>query len=213
MKKSLIISIFILCIFLCGCASKQKEPRERSDTYIADINAFQVGTFHLYASANLGKPKITDFIVYFSPRTNNISVQGKVGVNSFQATFSYKERLSLAEAQAKYLAAFETNSIPDIKPKAKNAYSKGKSTVMWGALGLTHEAYANYYTNAQYLEPDKPYFKITCESTRMEGEEQISSPKVGIYISPTQWESIYEVCNQEHLLEMTDEILEEAQAF
>ncbi|MBO4639033.1 MAG: hypothetical protein J5710_04690 [Treponema sp.] len=213
MKRKFITISVIILVLLSSCASKQKIKRERSETFIADINAFEVDTFHLYSSSNLNNPKINDFEVLFIPRTNEILVTGKVSVNIIQIVFSYKERQNLAEAHAKYLDALNANAIPDVKPKAKNAYSKGKTTVLWGAMGPTHEVDTNYYTNAQYLEPNKPYFKITCESAQVQGVEHVSSPKICLYISPSQWEQIMEACNQEHLVEMTDEILAQAEAF
>ena len=218
MKKSInilstIVLSILLTIFLSACASTEKPPRERSETYIADVNPFEVETFHLYASLLTRKPKIHDFTVTFYPRTNYVFVKGRVGVDVVRFGFSYAERQSLLKAHDKYIEAYEASAIPNVKPNKKNAYSKGFAPVEWGVTGTPHSVYTTYMTNAQYLEKDKPYFKITFDPAEEEGREQISSPRLNIFLSPSQWETIIEVLGQEHLEEMTDAILEEANAF
>lgn len=215
MKKSLftLITLSLLFITLTGCASKQKTPKERSETFIADINPFAVENFHLYTSKSINKPTISDFTVYFAPKTNYVLLSSKIGVNFVRIDFSYAERLALNEAKNKYLQAYESNSIPDEKPKKKNAYSTGKIQVSWGVAGLTHFVNTTYITHAYYLEPGKPYFRIEIEPAEEAGNEHVYSPSFCIYISPSQWESIVQACNQDNMVALTDAILEQAEAF
>lgn len=215
MKKSLItiLSIISLLITLTACASKQKAPKERSEKFIADVNPFAVENFHLYTAKTVRKPTISDFTLYFAPKTNYVLLSTKIGVNFVRIDFSYDERLSLQEAKDNYLQAYEAGTIPDEKPKKKNSYSTGTIQVSWGVAGLTHFVNTTYITNAYYLEPDKPYFRISIEPGEEEGNEHVYSPSFYIYISPSQWESIVEACNQEHLVALTGEILAEANEF
>lgn len=212
MKKFILLTIVIVLLFSC-CATKQISPKERNESFIADINAFDIDSFHLYASSsNIGKIKITDFNVSFAPRSNYLMVTGRVGVNAVRIAFSYEERKSLLEAKKAYIDAYEQNTIPDEKPTKKNKYSQGTVSVEWGVAGFAHDVETTYITNAQYLEKDKPYFRILFNQTESEADK-VYSPKISIYISPSQWEKIIEACNQEHLVELTDKILEEANAF
>ena len=215
MKKSIFTFLIILSISILftACASTEKPPRVRSETFIADVNPFEVETFNLYASLLSRKPKIHEFTVTFYPRTNYIYVKGRVGVDIVRFGLSYAERQSLLKAHDKYIEAYEASAIPNVKPNKKNAYSKGYVPLQWGVTGTPHSVDTTYMTNAQYLEKDKPYFKITFDPTPEEGEEHISSPRLNIFISPTQWERIIEILGQEHLEQMTDAILEEANAF
>ena len=214
MKKSIFITLLILiCTFFTACASKDKPPRERDETFIADLNAFEIETFHVYASMLKRTPKIHDFTVTFYPRSNYIFVKGRVGVDIVRFGLSFDERKSLQSAHDKYLEAYEAGTLPTGKPNKKNAFSKGYSELQWGVTGTPHSVVTTYQTNVQYLEPNKPYFKITFVPAEEEGREHISSPRLNIFISPAQWEKIYEVCNQERLVQMTDEILAEAQEF
>ena len=212
-KQILITSLVLLTALFTACASKPKEVRPRGDDFVADINAFDVATFHLYANLNLGSPKVCDFYFTFAPRTNTLFVKGRVGVDVVRIGLSYSERQSLLQAHDLYLQAYETSSIPDVKPTKKNAWSKGSAKVEWGVAGPGHEVQTSYRTNAQYLEPGKPYFKLTFDPASEKGEEHVSSPRINIYISPAQWEQILEACNQDQLVQMTDEILAQAEAF
>ena len=121
-KQILITSLVLLTALFTACASKPKEVRPRGDDFVADINAFDVATFHLYANLNLGSPKVCDFYFTFAPRTNTLFVKGRVGVDVVRIGLSYSERQSLLQAHDLYLQAYETSSIPDVKPKKKRVF-------------------------------------------------------------------------------------------
>ena len=215
MKIRFLLPIFLLSVLIAftSCASKEKPPRERDETFIANINPFEVETYHVYATVNIGKPKVSDFYVTFAPRTNYLFIKARLGIDVVRIGFSYEDRMMINDAVNQYLEAYENGTIPDVKPTKKNAYSKGTVLFEWGATGLAHQVVTNYRTNAQYLEPNKPYFLISIDSKAEEGTDHVSSPRIGIYISPSQWENIIEKCSQENLEAMTDEILAEAEAF
>ena len=216
MKKSLLyISILCTIILATGCASNSKipEPRERDETFIADINSFSLDTVHLYTQRKAGKPKVNDLTLSFSPRNNYVYVSTKIGINFVRIGFSYNERVSLKEAQQTYIDAYTSKSIKNEKPNKKNAYSTGGATVEWGTTGYSRLANATYMTNVCFLEANKPYFRIYFIASQADGEEQIYSPAFSIYISPAQWNKILELCNQETLVAQTDEIIAQANEF
>ena len=214
MKKTLftLITIITFLITLTACASTEKPPRQRDDTFIADINSFTLDTVHLYTQRKTGKPKINDLVISFDPRTNYVNINTKIGIDFVKIGLSYEERKSLFDAYNKYIEALYSNGIPNEKPTKKNAYTKGYAFVYWGAAGLSYGANAPYMTNAYYMEPTKPYFRITF-SAGADEEEHVYSPSFSVYISPTQWETLIEMCNQEHLVALTDEILAQANEF
>ena len=198
---------------LSSCASKDKPPRERSETFVADISSFSVDSFHLYSCLNVGKPKVCDFDVTFAPRNNYVYIQSRIGVNIVKIGFAYEDRVMINEAVQKYLEEYENGTITRAKPSKKNAYNKGTVLMEWGGVSLAHRVVSPFITNVEFLEPSKPYFRLLCNAVAEEGGDHIYSPKVYIYISPSQWQAIYDACNQEHLIDMTDEILAEANAF
>ena len=198
MKTKLALSIFILTLFvtLSSCASKEPAPpRERDESFIADINPFSLETIHLYTQRKIGNPKPGDLALSFDPRTNYIYVSTKIGLDFVKIGLSYQERKSLYQAYNKYIEALNANAIPNEKPNKKNAYTTGYSVMYWGVAGYSYEANAPYMTNAYYMEPNKPYFRLTYSAGSDKNDSQIYSPSFNIYISPAQWEHIIELCN------------------
>ena len=215
MKKTLLTFIIALSVLLSftSCASKEKPPRERDETFVADIDQFVVETLPLYASFSMNKPKIQEFTFIFFPRSNYIFVRGRVGIDQVEAGFSYNERQKLIQAKDLYLQEYETNSFSKEKPSKKNSYSTGDVYFRWGSAGLTHSTDTTYMTNVQYILDGKPYFRLLFEQAKEDDGSGNSSPRINVYISPAQWETILEACSQERLEAMTDEILAQANAF
>ncbi len=208
------ILLLTLTITLTACASKEKPPRERDETFVGDINPFNVGTFHLYASFGISRPKVCDFYATFYPRSNMLYLKGQVGIDIVQAGFSFNERKSISSAKDKYLESYTEGTIKKEKPTKKNAISTGYVPFNWGVLSPGYHTTTQYITNVEFILENKPYFRIQFQQTRGEGDDEgQSSPKTNIYISPSQWETIVQACNQARLEEITDEILEEANTF
>ena len=128
-KQTLLITsiLFALSLTACASTSKTQTPRERDETYIADLDSFEVETFNLYTARKNNKTKISPLTVTFAPRTNNVYVDTKVGMNYIRIILSYQERMALKEAHDIYLEQFEAKTIKIEKPTKKNAYSNGAS--------------------------------------------------------------------------------------
>lgn len=214
MKKHIILlTIIITLLISTGCASKEKPPRERDETYIADINPFTLDTYHWYTKKSMGKYKISDFTVSFAPRTNYIFLSTKIGINYVRVGFSYEERKALQQAFDQYYEELNTNTISRQKPNKKNTYYKGTALVDWGTTGLSRQTNTFYYTHAEFLESNKPYFRIQIMGAEEPEGSQVYSPSFCIYLSPAQWEILTLAWDQELLVDQTDKILEEANAF
>ena len=216
MKKLflLLLTFFTITLFVsCASTSKETAPRERDETFIADISSFKLDTLHLYTQLKTGKPKINDLSLYFDPKTNFLIVNTKIGIDYVRLGFTYDERKALFEAYNKYIEDYENGTIPTEKPTKKNAYTTGMALIGWGVTNYSYEADSKYITNAYYLTAEKPYFRLYFNAGADFTDKSIYSPVFSIYISPAQWETILELCNQEALEARVDEILEEADAF
>lgn len=211
MKKRniLLTTVLFTVILFTGCASKQKIKKERSENFIADIDQFSIGEFHLYTRMTISAPKISDFSFSFIPRTNNIAIRTKITPDYVQLFFSYAERQKLKKAAEEYLDNYNNGLIKNEKPTKKNAFYTSNIPCSWGMLGYSHDIQVTYSTNIEYLEPDKPYFRLKFNSIT-DPEDGSTSPAFSIYISPAQWRTIFEMCNQEILVSKVDEILQEA---
>ena len=211
--KLLPLVIILFTIFtITSCASKHKVAKERSDTFIADIDSFEIDEIPLYASLAIANPKAKNFVLDFYPRTNNISIEGRIAPDAVYIVFDYAERKKLYEAAQQYIQAYEEGSITDEKPTKKNALCTGNVPLMWGVVGLSHSLNVNYAANIEYLEPNKPYFRLKFDATD-DYSDQSTSPAINIYISPSQWQTLFEMCDQATLEARCDEIVEQAEAF
>ena len=213
-KALKIVTYTLIAMLFVACASKEKTPRERDEFFVADISPIEIGTYHLYASFGLSKPKICDFNISFYPRTNVVYIKGRVGMDIIMVGFNYKERQSIGQAKDKYIEAYKNHTLKNEKPSKKNSFSTGTLPFGWGALSPSYHATVNYLTNAEYILENKPYFRIRFESTRGLGDDsKVSSPRTSIYISPAQWEQITKDCSQENLESLADEVLNQANNF
>ena len=214
MKKALyiLISVLLSATIFTSCASKHLVQKERSDTFIADMDSFYINDIHLYSSLAMNNPKICDYELDFYPRSNSISIQGRVSVDSVYIVFPYAERVKLYNAAQEYLSAYENNEIKNEKPTKKNAFFTSEASLMWGVLGLSHSLKVKYSANTEYLEPNKPYFRLKFEATD-DYTDNSTSPAINIYISPSQWQTIFELCDQETLEAKCDEIIAQAETF
>lgn len=217
MKKTRIFTAFLfICLCLSSCASKkelQEKPElERTEDYIADLTPIFLGNLHLYTKQSVNAPKITDFDVYFNPRTNTISLSFKLGLNVVQLSYSYSERKEIYDSAKQYIFNYENNLITVVKPTSKNAYLKGKAPISWGVFGLVYSTITKYQANTEYLWIDKPYYRLKYDTAKA-NDDDANSPSFSIYISPSQWQNIFEMCNQAVLESKVDDILEQADVF
>ncbi len=218
MKKiffPLIITLSLLFVTI-SCASKKELKEqpviERSENFIANLNTFFVGNLNLYTKRSLGNPVISQFDVYFSPRTNSILLAGKLGIDVIQIEFTYAERKNIYTAALQYISNYENGLISQEKPTTKNAYIKGNVPISWGVFGYTYDAVTKYQVNTEYLWIEKPYYRFKLEAAPAE-DENGSSPAFSIYVSPSQWQTIFELCDQATLEARCDEVVEQAEEF
>ena len=126
--------------------------------------------------------------------------------------FSYSERKKLKECAEQYIQSYENKTITNEKPTEKNALLKSSVPFGWGVFGYTHTMTVKYAVNIEFLESEKPYFRMKFEATT-DYEDGSTSPAVSIYISPSQWQTIFQMCDQAALEAACDEIIGQAEAF
>ncbi|MBO4532114.1 MAG: hypothetical protein J5726_00245 [Treponema sp.] len=213
MKTKFLFPLLIIIILITSCASKEKPVRERDETFVADVPGFVVKELPLYAAFGLSSPKIYNFKATFYPRTNYLYVSARIGIDVIEIGFSYKERMMLKDAKEKYIELYSNGLIENKKPNKKNAFASGTVEFNWGTSSPSRSSIVPYYVNTQYILDNKPYSRLFFEQTKESNGGEFSSPRISIYISPSQWEKIVEACNQERLIQMSDEILKEAEDF
>ena len=204
--------IIITILIITSCVTTPKVPKERSETFIANIDQFYIGELHLYTRMTINNPKISDFELTFAPRSNYVIANVKIGLDVIKIGFSYKERMIIKDIAEEYIVDYQNGLLKNEKPTNKNALLKSVVPLSWGVFGYSHSVDVKYYVNIEYLESDKPYFRLRFEATD-DLEDGSTTPAFSIYISPSQWQKIFEICNQKSLEAQVDKILAQAEAF
>lgn len=208
-KKILLIILTALLLILTGCESTPKPPKVRGDDWIADLGPFNMDYIRCQEGGSFGKISPVDLVMYLYPRSNTLEIRWKSGMNYICWDLSKKDRDAITECAQKYLAAYNEKNLPEQKPSKKTAWWSGILPIAWGVGGFTYTTKANSYITYNYAEEGKPYFMIHSDPTRAPDEENVSSPKVSIYMSPAQVEKLIELISQENLNAEVDAILDE----
>ena len=78
------------------------------------------------------------------------------------------------------------------------------------AIVIMKRELATYFTNYEYLEENKPYFKLKVNATPYPEEENVSSPNLELFFSPSQLETLINVVNYEVIYAKVEELKSEA---
>lgn len=208
-SENVLLSIFLcfMCMFVFSCVSTPKEIRESNPNFLGDFEPFYLGEVLCLSGSTLGNIKPLEVHLYFAPRTNDIQARFRSGMNNICLTWTPEERERLNSSIEKYIALYSGDKkMENRKPTKKNAFEVGKIEILWGLSGYTRDTLANYFTNYQYLEENKPYFKINVSATPYAEEEHVSSPSVELFFSPSQLETLIELTDYELILEKLKEL-------
>lgn len=213
MKKS-VFFLAVCCLLLTSCKStKIKPPRERDEFYLADLEDFELDKVSCLSAFGKSDAKATELYFYASPRTNNIYFYFKLGIDQVRVSFTYAERCAIYESFNRYLEIIQNSKLDNRNPTKKNSFNIGKTDLGWGMGGISRIVNTEYSTNYQFLEKNKPYFKVQFYSAQVETEKNIGSPYFAIYMSPAQIRKVMEICDQDKIISEIDRVLNEAYIF
>lgn len=203
LNKSILLTLLLISLFtLFSCASMSTKEKEVDPNFIADFDPFYLGELICLSESSLNKIKPTTINFYFNPRINCIETRFKDGMNNISLLWTPEQRELLSQSILEYMALYNSDTkMEDRKPTKKNAFYNSKIQLSWGLTGYSRTTDANYYSNYQYLEPNKPYFKLNFVPTPYQFEENVSSPKIELFFSPNQLEKLFEITDYDLILE------------
>ncbi|WP_428769697.1 hypothetical protein V1L52_11200 [Treponema sp. HNW] len=218
------VAVLMFVFISLSCKSVQKVPNGQSAEQSADPDF--LGDFDPIRLENVmalrsvfGKVKPTEIRLYFVPRTNIVEAHLRDGMNAVVLMFTAEQRRTLAQgielygnAYAEY-AGGNRAAMPERKPNRKSSFNRGELSIAWGVIGLARTAETEFRTNYEYLEKGKPYFMLTAESADSSEDSSIQSPRVDLYFSPAQLQTLLEVTEQASLQKQVDILNEKAFAF
>ena len=194
-----------------SCTTVQKAEKEVDPYFLGDFNSFYIGDVMCLNKSTFGNSKPVELNLYFSPRTSAIEARFILGMNKICIEWSPEECKALFSSIEKYSVLMNSEvKLEDRKPTKKNAFNNGKVYIYWGMSGYTRDTLATYFTNYEYLEENKPYFKIKVNATPYTKEENVSSPNVDLFFSPSQLETLLSVVDYEAIYAKVEELKAEA---
>ena len=213
MKKNIFISflVLLLVIFSFSCSSFRIVEKEPDPYYLGDFNPFYIGDVMCLSKSTFGSSKPVELNFYFAPRTSNIEVRFTSGMNKVLLAWTPEECKAIFSSIEEYSELINSGvKLENRKPTKKNAFYNGKVDIYWGVGGYTRDTLATYFTNYEYLEENKPYFKVKVNATPYEKEENVSSPNLDLFFSPSQLENLINVVNYDTIYAKVEELKTEA---
>ena len=231
MKKIFNITFLITLFLLISCATKTNENFEdnysdddygiennvieapqSNDNFIGDFDPIKMQDFiFLQKSKKTVKPKEIKS-VYLVPRTNTIELTFRDSVNEITFALNKYEREKLIKAGEAFLEQYDSRTVPHQKINSKTAYYSSKTPLWFGVLNSATSCTKNdYYTNCEFIDK-KPYFLIKFVPSRTDNG-QTFTPKLSLYMSPTQLREFVEVIKQENLNILVEEFKTKAYTY
>ena len=213
MKKNIFISVLVLVfvLFSFSCSSLRTVEKEPDPYYLGDFNPFYIGDVVCLTKTTFGNTKPLEMNLYFAPRTSDIEFRFNSGMNKILLSWTPEECEALISSIQTYseLINGETK-LENRKPTKKNAFYNGNVGIYWGVGGYTRDNIATYFTNYEYLEENRPYFKVKVNATPYPEEEYVSSPNIEMFFSPSQLETLITVIDYEAIYAKVEELKTEA---
>lgn len=214
--KSLITIIFALTFI--SCASKTSddydytydyteaeseyidasEP-EYSENFLANLDPVELQP--LYFLKKSGKKVSPKEIkrVYLVPRTNAIEMHFHDSVNQVAIVLRKAERDKILDTCRLFLQQYDDKTLPHVKVKKKNAYFESTCSVWYGPLTPSNGCEKNiYYMITEFIDK-RPYLLLRFAPTQTTTGINQSTPKISLYMSPSQIRDFLEVMDQENL--------------
>ena len=170
-----------------------------SENFLANIDPVDLEPLYfLKKSGKKVKPREVKK-VGLVPRTNAVEFHFRDSPNEVAVILRKGERDKILEACNTFLTQYEEKTVPHVKTSMKNAYFTSTCSLWFGVLSAASGCERNrYYVIPEFIDK-RPYLLIRFAPTRTTSGEDTYTPKVSLYMSPSQVRDFIEVMNQESL--------------
>ena len=235
-KNSLLILSCIFCLGIISCASKKSDSQVAYDenydytldeseiihiaepaaneNFVADIDPVDLAPlFFLRKSGKTVKTREVK-TVGFVPRTNALEFHLRDDVNEVAIILRKAERDKILKACKTFLEQYESRTLVHQKVNRKTAYFNSKCSVWFGLLSPVIGCERNdYYVNYEFIAK-RPYLLICFVPSRTTSDGGKNfTPKVSLYMSPSQIRDFMEQISQEKLEEAIQDIKSKAYTY
>ena len=183
-----------------------EEDEESNENFLADIDPVELAPLYfLRKSKNTMKP-LEVRKVALVPRTNALEFHFRETANDIAIILRKAERDKILEACNTFLSEYESKTLAHRKTNSKTAYFKSKCSVWYGLMSPNVGCEANeYFVNYEFVNK-RPYLLIRFLPTRTTSDHGKNfTPKISLYMSPSQIRDFIEQIDQEKLEQSIEE--------
>ena len=215
MKKCLYgLIVLFAFLLLAGCATTSKKTEEESPylTTLGDFSPFKLGdAISLWKSGDDVSP--CEMELYCIPRSNKIEIHFSKYIDKICLILDAQDCALFEECVKAYMEDYNSsNFVKNYKPTRDNSYGRMFPSISWGVFGYGYNADIKAYFNYEIIG-GKPYFSMMLDQASDKSSTDIYSPKMTMYFSPSQLETILEITSPETIGEYIKELEAEAYTF
>lgn len=151
--------------------------------------------------------------IYLIPRTNTVELTFRDNVNTITVILNKTEREKIISACNTFLQQYDEKTLPHHKVNSKTAYITSQCSLWFGVLSRSTGTSKNdYYINCEFIDK-RPYLLLHFIPSRCENKTDVFTPKVSLYLSPTQVKDFIAQISQENLNILINELENKAYTY
>lgn len=151
--------------------------------------------------------------IYLIPRTNTVELTFRDSVNTITVILNKTEREKIISACNTFLQQYDEKTLPHHKINSKTAYITSQCSLWFGVLSRSTGTSKNdYYINCEFIDK-RPYLLLHFIPSRCENKTDVFTPKVSLYLSPTQVKDFIAQISQENLNILINELENKAYTY
>jgi hypothetical protein len=215
MKKSILFFCVLSAFFLlAGCATTTKKTEKESPylTTLGDFSPFELGdAISVWKDGDDVTP--CEMTLYCVPRTNKIEIHFSRHINKIALMMNAENCAEFERCVGLYMDDYNSGHFDkNHEPTKDNAYGMTKTGIAWGVFGYSYNADVKTRFNYEIIG-GKPYFSMFLDSGLANDQSDVYSPKMTMYFSPSQLETIMELTDSNSIAAHIKALEEEAYSF
>jgi len=177
-----------------------EDEYESNENFLADIAPVDLAPIYfLHKSGKNLKPREIRTIALV-PRTNAVEFHFRESANEIAVIWRKAEREKILSACQTFLDNYENKTLEHKKVNSKTAYFKSNCSLWYGLMSPNVGCEATEYFVSHEFINKRPYLIIRFLPTRTTSDNGKNfTPKVSLYMSPSQIRDFMESMNQDNL--------------
>ena len=177
-----------------------EEKAESNENFLADLNPVELAPIYFLRKSRKTMKPLEVKKVALIPRTNAFEFHFRESANDIAIILRKAERDKILAACQNFLDNYENKSLEHFRVSSKTAYFKSKCSLWYGLMSPNVGCEATEYFVSHEFVNKRPYLIIRFLATRTTSDNGKNfTPKISLYMSPSQIRDFMESINQDNL--------------